>query len=167
YLLCLYNVLPPSSSPLFPYTTLFRSLARIDLPHIAHVARDEIAASRGRAARLRAARRGQRGHSQTRGVHDAVTVARDDLETPGADRKSTRLNSQSRFDLVCRLLLEKKKNGTRSRRRSTPTTRHNFPSPERWGDSRANQEIASQGRSTASGARTHAQRSRNRPSRKR
>src|SRR5699024_11882406 len=25
------------------------------------------------------------------------------------DRKSTRLNSQSRFDLVCRLLLEKKK----------------------------------------------------------
>src|SRR5207249_10851602 len=28
----------------------------------------------------------------------------------GSDRKSTRLNSQSRFDLVCRLLLEKKKN---------------------------------------------------------
>src|SRR5699024_11477266 len=26
------------------------------------------------------------------------------------DRKSTRLNSQSRFDLVCRLLLEKKNN---------------------------------------------------------
>src|SRR5699024_11866994 len=26
------------------------------------------------------------------------------------DRKSTRLNSRSRFDLVCRLLLEKKKN---------------------------------------------------------
>src|SRR5437868_9400890 len=28
---------------------------------------------------------------------------------PARDRKSTRLNSQSRFDLVCRLLLEKKK----------------------------------------------------------
>src|SRR5699024_1130466 len=27
----------------------------------------------------------------------------------GVDRKSTRLNSKSRFDLVCRLLLEKKK----------------------------------------------------------
>src|SRR2546429_5795924 len=38
---------------------------------------------------------------------------RDRASSRAGDRKSTRLNSQSRLHLVCRLLLEKKKNKTR------------------------------------------------------
>ena len=38
-----------------------------------------------------------------------MLTASDAASAIGADRKSTRLNSQSHHDLVCRLLLEKKK----------------------------------------------------------
>src|SRR5205809_3600294 len=44
---------------------------------------------------------------------DVVPPARD-VDDVVRDRKSTRLNSQSRLHLVCRLLLEKKKSTDRS-----------------------------------------------------
>src|SRR5699024_11994073 len=45
--------------------------------------------------------------------HYKLTIKKEELDAEerqavyGRDRKSTRLNSRSRFDLVCRLLLEK------------------------------------------------------------
>src|SRR5436309_6006972 len=72
----------PPRSTLFPYTTLFRSLGT---PFPAE----------GRSGRPPATRRA------------AVGTA---AGTAGPDRKSTRLNSKSRENLVCRLLLEKKNN---------------------------------------------------------
>src|SRR3712207_7969378 len=85
----------PPRSTLFPYTTLFRSgqgLVTIQ----AQIARTEL------------------------GVEQAVVLPADtrvgsagsssaSRQTWMTDRKSTRLNSQSRQYLVCRLLLEKKK----------------------------------------------------------
>src|SRR5699024_12276842 len=70
----------PPSSTLFPYTTLFRSRAQ-------HLGRRHLALSR-------------------RGTRRAEHVP------ARADRRSEEHTSelQSRFDLVCRLLLEKKKN---------------------------------------------------------
>src|SRR2546422_2014283 len=80
----------PPRSTLFPYTTLFRSRGEPVVPRA-------WAAAAG-------AELGQ--HAQHRA----------ELRRPSAvdgglarDRKSTRLNSQSRLHLVCRLLLEKKK----------------------------------------------------------
>src|SRR3712207_7936198 len=81
----------PPRSTLFPYTTLFRSAdaGGVDPPDL-QLARDD------------------------RGRHQAAAGDGDDA-LPGAglgqppDRESTRLNSQSRQYLVCRLLLEKKK----------------------------------------------------------
>src|SRR3712207_7673931 len=78
----------PPRSTLFPYTTLFRSEVVFQLPLTVAVI-DHVNAL----------------------VHLLVF----DLRVRGnacADRKSTRLNLQSRQYLVCRLLLEKKKNNT-------------------------------------------------------
>src|SRR5690349_24169574 len=72
----------PPRSTLFPYTTLFRSA-------IASGQVNMTLAPFGVGATLIWALTGARG---------------------GSDRKSTRLKLQSRRDLVCRLLLEKKKN---------------------------------------------------------
>src|SRR5438094_6648363 len=83
--------LPPRST-LFPYTTLFRSDARLP---------------RARAAVLRAAR-----------ARKPLAVRRTHRETPGSDASGERdaarseehtSELQSPYDLVCRLLLEKKK----------------------------------------------------------
>src|SRR5258707_3991912 len=73
----------PPRSPLFPYTTLFRS-ERAPAPHLV-------------AAAARADRRGRRGRGAARGAT--------------ARRRSEEHTSelQSRQYLVCRLLLEKKK----------------------------------------------------------
>src|SRR3712207_7831278 len=73
----------PPRSTLFPYTTLFRS------PY-------------GR--RADTACRGRGGSGPAAVASRALRRCRGKL-----DRKSTRLNSQSRQYLVCRLLLEKKK----------------------------------------------------------
>src|SRR3712207_8387690 len=76
---------PPPRSTLFPYTTLFRSVVLV-------VGRD--------------------GDDEGRLLDDRgvfLRVAHLLRERDGEDRKSTRLNSQSRQYLECRLLLEKKK----------------------------------------------------------
>src|SRR5688572_31580178 len=86
---------PPPRSTLFPYTTLFRSLHRprpraLSLPPL----RLRPRVDRGRTAARRA-------------VHEA---AAGDLPLPGADRKSTRLNSshsQISYAVFC---LKKKSN---------------------------------------------------------
>src|SRR5438067_1038683 len=87
-LICCLIIRPPPRSTLFPYTTLFRSErvrdpARVAVPGVAHhdVARREGAAAQGLAAL-------------------AVGQLRSEEHTS---------ELQSRFDLVCRLLLEKKK----------------------------------------------------------
>src|SRR5947209_15635192 len=77
----------PSRSTLFPYTTLFRSVAVGPTAQRQHV--------QAARARLRPFE-----HSSTRWARRIP------------DRKSTRLELQSRQYLVCRLLLEKKKNNT-------------------------------------------------------
>src|SRR3712207_7348786 len=76
----------PPRSTLFPYTTLFRSRRRRMTP------RRQPARPDPALRRVEVERRRGRG------------VAR-----PRQDRKSTRLELQSRQYLVCRLLLEKKK----------------------------------------------------------
>src|SRR5438874_12560131 len=79
----------PPRSTLFPYTTLFRSMG-------GKVLRKDFAGdalkSDGRAPEL------------TNRISDGLCS-----DGQLRDRKSTRLNSKSRRDLVCRLLLEKKK----------------------------------------------------------
>src|SRR5947209_11354340 len=92
-----------SPSTLFPYTTLFRSSSVL----------------KGSRIGLKATAEVQRMRVSVRALEEAIgsavmyvdnakyyTFATD---TSGKDRKSTRLNS-SHANLVCRLLLEKKKN---------------------------------------------------------
>src|SRR3712207_7311766 len=92
----------PPRSTLFPYTTLFRSAAA------------RAGAHRGGAQGL-----GHRSHERThhRGVGGAerlaAAVAQERREAPGAVRSEEHTSElQSRQYLVCRLLLEKKKNNT-------------------------------------------------------
>src|SRR5437868_10374304 len=84
---------PPSSCTLFPYTTLFRS--------------------RGQSARRGQAGRGARRRTpaDSRGVWHRQSSRTLALSHVRADDRSEEHTSelQSRFDLVCRLLLEKKK----------------------------------------------------------
>src|SRR5207249_11152449 len=89
---------PPPYSPLFPYTTLFRSrdlvLARSGAVVLHHRAGRGVRVPRGR-VELRELRVGDDpGH-------------RRDRDHPRSEEHTSEL--QSRFDLVCRLLLEKKK----------------------------------------------------------
>src|SRR5438132_5724681 len=81
---------PPPRSTLFPYTTLFRSrLVRIPEKHaIGHLAAD---------VRARADRRGANRAAQQMRVR----------ARPRSEEHTSELQSHS--DLVCRLLLEKKK----------------------------------------------------------
>src|SRR5687768_17887136 len=83
----------PPPSTLFPYTTLFRSgfLEAVDCADVGMI-------QCGKHPRLALEAREP--------VRVRRECARQDLDR---DRKSTRLNSQSRLHLVCRLLLEKKK----------------------------------------------------------
>src|SRR3712207_7287506 len=81
----------PPRSTLFPYTTLFRSRPW----------RSSLASERRFARPPAPGKRGLRRPSL-----DRPAAA---WRHPPRDRKSTRLNSQSRQYLVCRLLLEKKK----------------------------------------------------------
>src|SRR5207249_6298597 len=92
----------PPRSTLFPYTTLFRSLAR-DRDPAAHPPAVE-------AARHRC-------------VHTVrVAAQHDEPARPDRARRSEEHTSelQSRFDLVCRLLLEKKN----KKPKKTTTTTH-------------------------------------------
>src|SRR3989442_10125411 len=91
----------PPRSTLFPYTTLFRSTAWdiAVMPDGKGLPPGKGTAAEG--ATIYAAQcascHGASGEGGTGDVHEAQ------------DRKSTRLNFQSRPHLVCRLLLEKKK----------------------------------------------------------
>src|SRR5438067_2154427 len=94
---------PPPRSTLFPYTTLFRSLRE---------------------------HRDQRGRNQV--VLDAhIGEARDGAG--GVENRSEEHTSelQSRFDLVCRLLLEKKKKQSASEDRSPQQLTDSPSHPER------------------------------------
>src|SRR2546428_5278749 len=88
----------PPRSTLFPYTTLFRSL-------VARPAHDLVAGS---------LRDWDRLPGEHRLVHVARAVGRDAVHRDGVARPNGRSEEhtselQSRSDLVCRLLLEKKK----------------------------------------------------------
>src|SRR2546430_3327803 len=89
----------PPRSTLFPYTTLFRSGYGRDLVHL------------GDEERVRPA-------SDHSGVAERADGGIEDV-----DRKSTRLKLQSQSNLVCRLLLEKKKNKLHRRLLSNDTAR--------------------------------------------
>src|SRR5438067_10610797 len=83
----------PPRSTLFLYTTLFRSVSDYAEPML-QLAREQLAA-----------------------YGDRVSVFQADLTVPGCLARSGRSEEhtselQSRFDLVCRLLLEKKKHFT-------------------------------------------------------
>src|SRR3712207_8300214 len=94
----------PPRSPLFPYTTLFRSrtesgCSRTSSPMpnpILTAAIDRVAGG----ADLDAA-------DAARVLAEIVEGNASEAQAAALDRKSTRLNSQSRQYLVCRLLLEK------------------------------------------------------------
>src|SRR5438067_6414442 len=75
----------PPRSTLFPYTTLFRSYSTT----------------------LR--RENARAHLQTQMRIDRTTAVRNAPRHPAARSEEHTSELQSRFDLVCRLLLEKKK----------------------------------------------------------
>src|SRR5690606_40697486 len=95
---------PPPTSPLFPYTTLFRSSRT-------HPAPPECA-SRS-APRLRTSgRRRRRVHR--RPDPPATTRATRALRAPAGRSEEHTSELQSRENLVCRLLLEKKKNTTKN-----------------------------------------------------
>src|SRR5207249_10223220 len=93
-LLLVSRIRPPPRSPLFPYTTLFRS-------------RDpgEPAAGAGSGGRDPATRSQQRAAPTEAG---RIRVAGSRPPDPARSEEHTS-ELQSRFDLVCRLLLEKKK----------------------------------------------------------
>src|SRR5207249_6574466 len=99
---------PPPRSPLFPYTTLFRSL----------VAPTDLAMPRRVGTGVDPKRLAMIVAVLSR--HAGVALGQADvfvnvaggvrIDEPGADRSEEHTSElQSRFDLVCRLLLEKKK----------------------------------------------------------
>src|SRR2546429_6187254 len=90
---------PPPDSTLFPYTTLFRSAARADLGAVG------VAMHQDMSDRYIIAHKGTR-------VRKCHTSRRDMswcIATPTRSEEHTS-ELQSRLHLVCRLLLEKKKN---------------------------------------------------------
>src|SRR2546421_9729026 len=87
----------PPRSTLFPYTTLFRSALR-GLPEVDRL----VPAPYGNAQLGQPVCQHLLGPGLRQPEYAAVVLVQE-------DRKSTRLNSKSRSDLVCRLLLEKKK----------------------------------------------------------
>src|SRR5437868_12077339 len=93
--------LPPPST-LFPYTTLFRSRVLCGLAReaqagtFAALSREQVEQHAGDERRVAAGRRKPHG-----------TLAQADRDRRRSEEHTSEL--QSRFDLVCRLLLEKKK----------------------------------------------------------
>src|SRR2546427_3947662 len=86
----------PPRSTLFPYTTLFRSLAGQELAEVL------VADWRSAVAARLAVR------PYTAQEHSVLDLAADPPEVPRSEEHTSELQSQS--NLVCRLLLEKKKN---------------------------------------------------------
>src|SRR5438067_9988785 len=96
-------ILPrPPTSTLFPYTTLFRSDVEID--PLADAGRPWMVQARAKLTRIVDATR----HAvDAREVAGRVGAKRSGNFTRRSEEHTSEL--QSRFDLVCRLLLEKKK----------------------------------------------------------
>src|SRR5699024_11662612 len=92
---------PPPTSPLFPYTPLFRSY-----PAPAGAARQEAPRAAAGGVHRRGRSDGGRGGGSSADGHSNGT-GRDRLFPHRSEEHTSEL--QSRFDLVCRLLLEKKK----------------------------------------------------------
>src|SRR5207249_11966980 len=98
----------PRYSPLFPYTTLFRSLVEIDQhrqrvggPRLApHRPRDDLGGLARDPARRRSA-------VETDRRADLAQLTRHDAAAKDLRSEEHTSELQSRFDLVCRLLLEK------------------------------------------------------------
>src|SRR5207249_11915660 len=106
--LLLHTAHPTPASTLFPYTTLFRSgwwdyVLTIPAPRV--IAVHDLDDPRGQGA--------QWGEVQAN-IHRALGCV--GVLTDGSVRRSEEHTSelQSRFDLVCRLLLEKKKKNTKT-----------------------------------------------------
>src|SRR5688500_19835482 len=98
---------PPLAPPHFPYTTLFRSVLRLQKTN-------DKSALPSRFVSMGFSLVGTADAApflSTVYVDRAQSVAR-------VDRKSTRLNSQSPCKLVCRLLLEKKKLSKQNKRKT-------------------------------------------------
>src|SRR5699024_12636248 len=97
--------LPPRRLTLFPYTTLFRSQTKGDLPTSFDVEAFEVPGGRDEEWRFVSLRK-------LRGLHNG-SFAEDLKVVPQNIEKKHRSEEhtselQSRFELVCRLLLEKK-----------------------------------------------------------
>src|SRR5699024_12087128 len=92
---------PPPSPSLFPYTTLFRSLARLAAVE-ASLPADPLEALDAAAAAARA---------HARRLDEDCLQLYAGTNVPSRSEEHTS-ELQSRFDLVCRLLLEKKNNKT-------------------------------------------------------
>src|SRR3989475_7254129 len=91
----------PPRSTLFPYTTLFRSRGRLRGRDVAHAAAAQARGLRGRHGR---------DACGARAVRAGILACGARLETRSEEHTS---ELQSQSNLVCRLLLEKKKNKKR------------------------------------------------------
>src|SRR5207249_5666359 len=101
-------ILRPPRSTLFPYTTLFRSMTH----------------AQGSLSRLMRVTPSLTAHRVFATTLPSAFFCR--LRLPAKESRSEEHTSelQSRFDLVCRLLLEKKKNNHRS---TISSSRSNYP----------------------------------------
>src|SRR2546427_9114714 len=96
----------PPRSTLFPYTTLFRSCEQV-LPHVAPIA---VGAVRWHGVVLVEIER-----HDSREIHLAGLVATDQLPIDAQRSEEHTSELQSQSNLVCRLLLERKKKTTSNR----------------------------------------------------
>src|SRR2546430_7329002 len=94
----------PPRSTLFPYTTLFRSRA-VELDHLAAKLLAEELVEILHAADVDERRRQEPAHAQ---IEDEAAL--DDLDDAAVRSEEHTSELQSQSNLVCRLLLEKKKN---------------------------------------------------------
>src|SRR5438034_4446471 len=115
-------ILPPPTSTLFPYTTLFRSFLdwRSSTQMSVMAGNTEVDAYTQLISRTRAeSRQNFARHSRDSGADGAIVRS---------EEHTSELQSHS--DLVCRLLLEKKKkNKTNTAVRCTQSTRRRRPTP--------------------------------------
>src|SRR5207248_5733084 len=100
--------LTPPSSPLFPYTTLFRSARRTAFP--------DVQGARGGSVRPAIGHRLAREHAKREHQHGQAAGQEGQRRSPRRQAAHRRVRSeehtselQSPYELVCRLLLEKKK----------------------------------------------------------
>src|SRR5207249_10863969 len=97
---------PTPSSPLFPYTTLFRSRSQLELFSRTKHRADELPPGTHHVSANAGCDRVQGPLAARRGGVRSFRRWQDGCESRSEEHTS---ELQSRFDLVCRLLLEKKK----------------------------------------------------------